>query len=165
MSESIYIGLGSNLGDRIAMLQGAVRALRGIDAVTVVRGSSLYDSAPVGPQQPRYLNAVVELDSELAPRPLLGILRQIEKDLGRAPGRKWAPRTIDLDILLCGETVIDADDLKVPHPELHNRRFALEPLCELCPERLHPSLGVRLIELLSGLGKQDVVRLELGVCP
>ncbi len=159
MGEEIYIGLGSNLGDREQQLNGAVDALARIDGAAVVRRSSLYESAPVGPDQPRFLNAVVQIECDLAPQQLLGILKQIEVELGRKPAAKWEARAIDLDILLWGERVVADPNLQIPHLELHNRRFALEPLCELKGETRHPVLGSSMLTLLRPLLSQDVVRI------
>ena len=163
-SELVYVGLGSNEGDREAQLVAALTALARIDAVSVVSCSSLYESAPVGPPQPRYLNAVVALACDLPPQRLLAILKQIERDLGRAPpgpGReRWGPRPIDLDILLWGGVVVADPNLQVPHLELHKRRFALEPLSEVAPAALHPVLGETVRELLQRLAPQDVQRRE-----
>jgi 2-amino-4-hydroxy-6-hydroxymethyldihydropteridine diphosphokinase len=157
---SIFVGLGSNLGDREHFLREAVKALSRIDAVSVTRCSSLYDSAPVGPPQPRYLNAVVELECDLEPQRLLGILKQIEMDLGRRREGKWTARPIDLDILLWNESVIADPNLQIPHLELHKRRFALEPLNEIAPQSRHPLLGNTVENLLSALGHQDVIRVD-----
>jgi len=160
-SGLVYIGLGSNEGDREAKLVAALRALAHIDAVSVVGCSSLYESAPVGPPQPRYLNAVVALACELEPQRLLGILKQIERDLGRERGgARWGPRAIDLDILLWDGVVVADPNLQVPHLELHKRRFALEPLSEVAPEVLHPVLGETVQHLLRHLSPQDVQRHE-----
>src|SRR5215469_15300094 len=123
MTEEIYIGLGSNLGEREQKLNQAVEALGRIDAAGIVRCSSLYESGPLGPPQPRFLNAVVQMECALAPRQLLSILKQIEMDLGRQPSEKWGPRSIDLDILLWGRQVVVEPNLQIPHRELHNRRF------------------------------------------
>lgn len=162
--ELVYVGLGSNEGDREAQLVAALTALARIDAVSVVACSSLYESAPVGPPQPRYLNAVVALACELPPQRLLGILKQIERDLGRArpgPGtERWGPRPIDLDILLWDGLVVADPNLQVPHLELHKRRFALEPLSEVAPSALHPVLGETVQQLLQRLAPQDVQRRE-----
>ncbi|MBI3180569.1 MAG: 2-amino-4-hydroxy-6-hydroxymethyldihydropteridine diphosphokinase [Myxococcales bacterium] len=160
MSDLIYIGLGSNLGDREKLLQEAVLALCRIDAVAVVGRSSLYESAPLGPPQPRYLNAVVSIECALEPERLLTILKEIERDLGRTEGDRWGPRPIDLDILLWGERVVADAKLQIPHLDLHNRRFALEPLCELDPSAVHPLLGATMRELWSRLSHQDVVKLD-----
>jgi 2-amino-4-hydroxy-6-hydroxymethyldihydropteridine diphosphokinase len=160
VSDLVYIGLGSNLGDRERNLRDAVAAFSRIDAAVVLACSSLYDSAPVGPPQPRYLNAVAKVDCELSPQRLLVILKQIETDLGRVAGSRWTARPIDLDILLWDGQVIADPNLQVPHLELHKRRFALEPLCELAPDAVHPLLGSTMRELLGGLPPQDIIRVE-----
>ncbi len=161
MSANVYVGLGSNEGDRESHLVAALQALSRIDAVAVLRCSSLFDSAPMGPPQPRYLNAVVGLDCGLPPQRLLTILQCIEQDLGRRrESVRWGPRPIDLDILLWEEEVVADANLQVPHLELHKRRFALEPLVELAPELKHPVLGVTVKELLAHVDPQDVRRLE-----
>jgi 2-amino-4-hydroxy-6-hydroxymethyldihydropteridine diphosphokinase len=160
VSANVYVGLGSNEGDRERHLVSALEALSRIDAVVVLRCSSLFDSAPVGPSQPRFLNAVVALDCALPPTRLLTILQRIEQDLGRRRDSvRWGPRPIDLDILLWDGEVVAEPSLQVPHLELHKRRFALEPLAELAPELQHPVLGVTVKELLSHLAPQDVRRL------
>jgi 2-amino-4-hydroxy-6-hydroxymethyldihydropteridine diphosphokinase len=159
--ETIYIGLGSNQGDREENLLSAVDALGRIDAVAVLRRSALYESAPVGPPQPRYLNGVVELECGLSAQRLLGILKHIESDLGRTrTARRWGPRPIDLDVLLWGTQVVADANLQVPHLELHRRRFVLEPLSELCPELCHPVLGIPVERMLRQLEPQDVRRWD-----
>lgn len=160
-TANVYVGLGSNEGDRERHLVRALEALSRIDAVAVLRCSSLFDSAAVGPSQPRFLNAVVALDCGLPPQRLLTILQRIEYDLGRRrDGTRWGARCIDLDILLWeGEVIADAN-LQVPHLELHKRRFALEPLVELSPDVRHPVLGTSVKELLYRLDPQDVRRLS-----
>jgi len=159
VTATVYIGLGSNEGDREGNLLCAVEALGRIDAVAVLRRSAVYESAPVGPPQPRYLNAVVELDCALPPQRLLVILKHIEGELGRRPGGpKWGPRPIDLDVLLWGEAVVADANLQVPHLELHCRRFALAPLAELCPALRHPVLGQTVAQMLQKASPQDVVR-------
>jgi 2-amino-4-hydroxy-6-hydroxymethyldihydropteridine diphosphokinase len=160
VSANVYVGLGSNEGDREGHLVAALQALSRIDAVAVLRCSSLFDSAPVGPSQPRFLNAVVALECCLPPLRLLTILKRIEQDLGRRrDSARWGPRPIDLDILVWDGEVVAEPHLQVPHLELHKRRFALEPLAELAPELQHPVLGVTVKELLSHLAPQDVRRL------
>src|SRR5206468_751099 len=139
---------------------GALEALSRIDAVAVLTRSSVYESAPVGPDQPRFLNAAVKVACDLAPAQLLTILKQIERDLGRKPGGRWGPRVIDLDILLWDGQVVAEPHLQVPHVELHARRFALEPLCEIAPDAWHPILRVSAREMLAKLAPQDVVRYD-----
>ncbi|MBN1205764.1 MAG: 2-amino-4-hydroxy-6-hydroxymethyldihydropteridine diphosphokinase [Myxococcaceae bacterium] len=159
-TANVYVGLGSNEGNREAHLVGALEALSRIDAVAVLRCSSLFDSAAVGPPQPRFLNAAVALECGLAPQRLLTILQRIEQDLGRRRnGSRWSPRTIDLDILLWDGEVVADPNLQVPHLELHKRRFALEPLVELAPHLKHPVLGVTVKDLLIRLDPQDVRKL------
>jgi len=158
--ELVYIGLGSNLGDRETALLSAVEWLGRIDGGCVLRRSSLYESAPIGPPQPRYLNAVVEMECGLVPPQLLAIVRQIEIELGRKDGVRWGPRAIDLDILLWDTRVIADENLQIPHPSLHERRFALEPLCELNARAVHPIFGQTVAQLLANVRRQDVVKLS-----
>lgn len=159
MKELVYIGMGSNIGDREGALLSAVQWLSRIDGARVLRKSSVYESAPIGPPQPRYLNAAIEIECALAPTQLLAILQQIEKEMGRTRSTHWGPRPIDLDILLWGERVLAEENLQIPHPGLHERRFALEPLCELNPGALHPIFGQTIGELLSKVQAQEVVKL------
>jgi 2-amino-4-hydroxy-6-hydroxymethyldihydropteridine diphosphokinase len=132
-----YVGLGANLGDREAAIREAARR---IDAV---RLSKIRETEPWGVvDQPRFLNAVAELDTSLEPRALLERLLAIERELGRVRGGgRWGPRTIDLDLLLYGERRIDEPGLRVPHPRLHERLFVLEPLAELDPSLKIPAIG------------------------
>lgn len=160
MSSNVYIGIGSNLGDRESNLFAAVDALRRMDALCVRRCSSIYESSPVGPPQPRFLNAVVEIETTLEPLRLLSLLKQVEVDLGRQRRKRWGPREIDLDILLWEGQVVAEPSLQVPHLELHKRRFALEPLCELAPLLEHPVTGERMCDLLKKLSSQDCVKFS-----
>jgi 2-amino-4-hydroxy-6-hydroxymethyldihydropteridine diphosphokinase len=132
-----YIGLGANLGDREETIRTAAAALG------ARRLSAIRETAPWGVEdQPPFLNAVAELDTDLEPRALLERLLSIERDLGRVrDGRRWGPRTIDLDLLLYGDRVVDEPGLQVPHPLLHERAFALEPLAELAPDVRIPGRG------------------------
>ena len=132
-----YIGLGANLGDRETAIRAAAELI-GVD-----RLSSIIETEPWGYEdQPRFLNAVAELDTELPPRVLLELLLEVERQLGRKrSGPRYGPRTIDLDLLLYGDEVIDEPGLTVPHPRLHERRFVLEPLAELAPELGIPGWG------------------------
>jgi 2-amino-4-hydroxy-6-hydroxymethyldihydropteridine diphosphokinase len=141
-----YIGLGSNLGDREATIEAAIAALPGVVAV-----SRLRETEPVGVlDQPPFLNGAAALETTLSPRELLGTLLAIERELGRERRERWGPRTIDLDLLLYGDAVVDEPGLTVPHPRLHERHFALEPLHELDPELVVPGRGP-VADLLSKL--------------
>jgi 2-amino-4-hydroxy-6-hydroxymethyldihydropteridine diphosphokinase len=147
-----FIGLGSNLGERESMIRLALDELAHLPSTTLVRASSLYDTEPVGdPDQPGFLNAVAELETELAARQLLWNLLLIERRLGRVRTRPWGPRVIDLDLLLYGSEVLDQPDLRVPHPELIRRSFVLVPLVELDPLVVHPVTGETLLAHLSRL--------------
>lgn len=147
-----YVGLGANLGERETTIRAAVAVLRATRGVDVVAVSTLRETEPVGyVDQPRFLNGAVALETSLTPRQLLGLLLAIERELGRdRTGVRWGPRTIDLDLLLYGDEVIDEPWLQVPHPLLHERRFALEPLAELDPELEIPGRG-RVTDLLAPL--------------
>jgi 2-amino-4-hydroxy-6-hydroxymethyldihydropteridine diphosphokinase len=126
-----FLGLGSNLGDRRALLREAVAALPDVVAI-----SPVYETEPVGgPEgQDRYLNLVVELDTSRSPRELLGIAHRLETAAGRVRTERWGPRTLDVDILLVGDLVVDDPDLQVPHPRLRERAFVLIPLADLRPD-------------------------------
>jgi 2-amino-4-hydroxy-6-hydroxymethyldihydropteridine diphosphokinase len=149
----VYVGVGSNVGPRRATIADALERLDAVDEVEVVAVSTLRETDPVGYlDQPRFLNGVALLTTSLRPRPLLDRLLRIETELGRTRGRgqRFGPRTIDLDLLLYGDEVIDEPGLQVPHPRLHERRFALEPLAELDSTLEIPGLGP-VEALLAGL--------------
>lgn len=141
-----FIGLGSNLGDRQATLEAALRRL------IPLRVSRIVETEPWGvTDQPRFLNAVAELDTGLAAEALLDRLQELERELGRTPGRRWGPRTLDLDLLLYGAESIQTPRLRVPHPEIARRRFVLQGLAELCPEGTLPGGRRNFRELLEDL--------------
>jgi 2-amino-4-hydroxy-6-hydroxymethyldihydropteridine diphosphokinase len=143
-----YVALGANLGDRAGALARAVEALRATPGVHVVAVSRTWETAPVGPPQPAYLNAAAALDTELDAIALLARLHEIERAAGRTRGaERNLPRTLDLDLLLFGGLVIESPELVVPHPRMHQRAFVLEPLAEIAPEELHPVLGERIAVL------------------
>jgi 2-amino-4-hydroxy-6-hydroxymethyldihydropteridine diphosphokinase len=155
----VFVGLGSNLGEREAMIRLALDDLARLPGTRLVRASSLYDTEPVGDvEQPNFLNAVAELDTELTARQLLWNLLLVEKRLGRVRTRRWGPRTIDLDLLLYGHQVIEEADLQVPHPELTRRSFVLVPLVELDPLIVHPVTGETLLNHLSRLNTRPPVK-------
>jgi len=141
------------------MIRLALDDLARLPQTTLVRASSLYDTEPTGDvDQPNFLNAVAQLDTELTARQLLWNLLLIEKRLGRVRTQKWGPRTIDLDLLLFGSQVVEEDDLSVPHPELTRRSFVLVPLVELDPLLVHPVTGETLLDLLSRLNTRPPVK-------
>jgi len=148
-----YIGIGSNLGDRNANAERALREMRALGSVT--RVSSFYRTAPWGnPNQPWYLNAVAQIETALSPRTLLERLRAIEATMGRVRGERWGPRTIDLDLLLYDDREIDEPDLRVPHPYLRERAFVLVPLAEI------DSRFAQLRDALAEAELAGVVRVE-----
>jgi 2-amino-4-hydroxy-6-hydroxymethyldihydropteridine diphosphokinase len=145
-----YIGLGSNLGDRMATLRTAVQRLESLGRIAGV--SSLYETEPVGYlHQPRFLNAVVALETALAPADLMRALLGIERDLGRTRSFPDAPRTLDLDLLLAEDSILDTPELILPHPRLHERAFVLFPFAELAPQTVHPESGQTVQDLLRAL--------------
>jgi 2-amino-4-hydroxy-6-hydroxymethyldihydropteridine diphosphokinase len=134
VAERAFLGLGSNLGDRLANLQRAVDLLASTEGVRVTASSRVYETEPVGgPSQPEYLNAVVEVETELGPRELLDACLAVEEELGRVRRERWGPRTIDVDVLMYGEERVDEPGLVVPHPRMPERAFVMTPLLELDP--------------------------------
>lgn len=143
-----YIGLGSNIGDREYQLNRALELLKSAEKVEVTTVSSFYNTAPVGyEQQPDFLNAVVEIMTTLSADDLLELCSKIEKELKRERIIRWGPRTIDLDILLFGNSVINEKDLVIPHPRMHERKFVMEPLNEIAPFVMHPVFNKSISEL------------------
>jgi len=126
-----YIGIGSNIGDRIKNIEDAIKGLRESSGIKVKRVSKIYETEPVGPPQPKYLNGVAEIETGLSPHELLSVLEGIESAMGRRRVIRWGPRTIDLDILTYGGKKIDEPDLKIPHPLMNEREFVQRPLREL----------------------------------
>ncbi len=154
----VYVGAGSNLGDRWANLALAARALREAPRIAVVQASRVFDAAPLGPPQPRYLNAALELEVDVPAPALLGMLQEVEGRAGRVrTAVRWAARTLDLDLLLYGDEVIRRPELVVPHPAIAVRRFVLAPLAELCPERTVPGTGRTVAQLLALVPPEDLV--------
>jgi 2-amino-4-hydroxy-6-hydroxymethyldihydropteridine diphosphokinase len=149
----VYLALGSNIGNREANMRAAVRALRDISDVRAV--SSLYRSPAVVLEDdepgPDFLNAACEIASTLDPPALLREIKRIEHALGRRPAARWAPRAIDIDILLYGEEVVEAPDLTIPHPRMAERDFVLVPLAEIAPGAIHPALHRRVEDLAAAV--------------
>ena len=162
MKKLVYLSLGSNLGDRRAHLGSAVERLGALGTVQAV--SSFYETDPVEfTAQPKFLNLAVALATEKMPRQLLAATRAIEQELGRRRGARGdvpkGPRTLDIDIVLFGRSVIELPGLKVPHPAMHERRFVLEPLAEIAPEVRHPVLKKTMRELRDALPAGGVRKL------
>jgi len=157
MRRQAYLSLGSNLGDREGQLREAIRLLESVGHVAAV--SSFYETEPVEvTDQPWFLNCAVELETEKTPMELMQSLLKIEKQMGRERLQKKGPRTLDIDILLFGDKVIETPELTVPHPAMHERRFVLEPLAEIAPGARHPVLGKTIVEMLQDLPQGPAVR-------
>lgn len=150
MGVEAFLGLGSNLGDRLGNLSSAVGRLSRLPGVRVVRSSRVYETDPVGgPEQPDYLNAVVEVDTMLTPRDLLEACLRVEREMGRVRDERWGPRSIDIDVLTYGREEVREDGLEVPHPRMHERGFVLVPLLELTADPPLPG-GRRVASLRLG---------------
>ncbi len=160
-ARTIYLSLGSNVGDRMARVGRAVEALAAA-GVRVSRQSSLYATEPVptaaAHTQRWFLNCVLEAETELMPRQLLRVLQEVERRVGRRRMAGGGPRAIDIDLLLYGSSVIRAADLRVPHPRMTDRRFVLVPLAELSPSLRHPILHKTILELLAETPDRSQVR-------
>jgi 2-amino-4-hydroxy-6-hydroxymethyldihydropteridine diphosphokinase len=144
----VYIGLGSNLGDRHKNCLRAIELLKQ-NGLSVTRQSSMYETEPWGlTGQPEFVNMAVETETELAPEPLLALLKKIEKDMGRRDIVRWGPRIIDLDILFYDDITMNTDALTIPHPLLHEREFVLRPLSEIAEKKVHPVLKKKIGEIL-----------------
>lgn len=156
-----YIGLGSNLGGSEKTIQSALTALKNHPATSLLNSSSLYGSKPHGPQdQPDYVNAVAEIETDLKPHPLLDVLQEIENNHNRIrTEQRWGPRTLDLDLLLYGDKVIDTDRLTVPHPRIGDRSFVLYPLAEINPGLKFPD-GQLLLSYLAIVPDLGLWKLE-----
>ncbi|MGI9523999.1 MAG: 2-amino-4-hydroxy-6-hydroxymethyldihydropteridine diphosphokinase [Hyphomicrobiaceae bacterium] len=147
------IALGSNVGDRLAHLRAAVTQIGDLDDISIVAVSALYETSPIGgpSEQSPYFNAAILAESQSRPGNLLRSLHQIEGSRQRTRDVRWGPRTLDLDLLVFGDVVSASDDLQLPHPRLHQRRFVLAPICDVAPDMIHPTLHRPMRELLNAL--------------
>lgn len=161
MHKRVYLSLGSNVGDRAANLRTAIHRVSSLGDVMAV--SSFYETEPVEfAAQPWFLNCAVELDTEKMPKQLLAGILDIEREMGRRRVQKKGPRTLDIDILLFGNSIIQTKGLTVPHPAMHERRFVLEPLAEIAPEARHPVIKRTVRELRDALPPGQAVRRVVG---
>ena len=152
LTTEVFLGLGSNLGDRDAHLNDAIAALGAHDSINITAQSSVLETEPVGnADQGKFLNAVVEIETTLSARSLMQVCLDIEMQQGRVRDEKWGPRIIDIDILFFSDQLIQEEGLHVPHPEVHNRSFALVPLVEIASTMVHPSLGMTAKAMLHAL--------------
>jgi 2-amino-4-hydroxy-6-hydroxymethyldihydropteridine diphosphokinase len=151
----VYIGIGSNLGNRRKNCRDAIELLKK-KGVIVNKNSSFYKTEPWGiKDQPKFLNVAIEIETDLKPHDLLAVLKKVEDEIGRKKSYKWGPRLIDLDILFFGNIVIDEDNLKIPHPLMHEREFVLRPLQEIAPDMVHPLFKIKVGELLQQLYRKS----------
>ena len=151
MPHRVYVGLGSNLGDRKANIREAEQRLVELPDTRIVKASSLYESEPHGNAKTWFANSVIEVETEMTSAEFLKKLLAIEEEMGRkrVKGKKWGSRIIDLDILFFDNEIVAKRNLKIPHPRLSERRFVLLPLSELAPQLVHPSLNLSVSELLA----------------
>jgi 2-amino-4-hydroxy-6-hydroxymethyldihydropteridine diphosphokinase len=157
-THTVYLSLGSNLGDRAANIERALKRL-GEEGVRIVRRSFFYQTEPVEFQaQGWFLNIAVEAETELMPRQLLRTIRNIERQLGRKRIVRAGPRTVDIDILFYGANIVNAAELEIPHPRMTERRFVLVPMAEIAPELRHPVLRLTMAELLAATRDRSQVR-------
>ena len=157
----VWLGLGSNEGDRRANLAAALKELAGLGRIEAV--SDVYETEPVGvTDQPDFWNMAVRMRTELEPRDLLTAVKAIEAALGRMPGTRWGPRPIDIDILLFADRILSEEDLQIPHPRMLERAFVLRPLSDIDPGLRHPTSGLRITELLGAGSFEQSRRLFPG---
>jgi 2-amino-4-hydroxy-6-hydroxymethyldihydropteridine diphosphokinase len=165
-TEQVFLGLGSNLGNRLDNLGQALAKIAALPDCRLLRTSGFYETRPIGgpPGQENYLNAACQIRTRLFPPELLAATQRTERELGRRreeEPERWGPRRIDIDILLWGDSTLDRPELIVPHPRLTERAFVLAPLAELAPDATHPATGLRIRELLERMAEPHEVICRL----
>jgi len=152
LTKHVFLGLGSNLGDRQAYLSTAIESLAAHDDIALISQSTVIETLPVGNvHQGKFLNAAVEIETTLSAEQLLQVCLDIEQQLDRVRSDRWGPRTIDIDILFFGSVMFDKDGLRIPHPALHTRSFVLIPLVEIAPNHVHPTYHKTVQAMLDAL--------------
>ncbi|MGK7918693.1 MAG: 2-amino-4-hydroxy-6-hydroxymethyldihydropteridine diphosphokinase [Trichodesmium sp.] len=158
-SDNVAIALGSNLGDSLTILENAIQTLSKISGITLETYSSWYRTKPIGPEQPDYLNGCALLKVELTPHKLLEILLDIEQQFKRVRIEHWGPRTLDLDLILYDDLILDSPNLQIPHPRMRERAFVLVPLAEIAPNWLDPVSRKTITQLLEKVECSGVSKL------
>ncbi len=159
--SKVYISLGSNLGDRQKNIEKAIKLIRNQPLVKVNKISPIYETEPVGfREQGWFLNLAIEIETTILPQELLAVLQGIETELGKKLERKWGPRTIDIDIILYDDIILELPDLQIPHKLMHTRAFVLIPLAQIAPNIKHPVLNKTIQELLNELEDKGKVTLK-----
>ena len=153
------IALGSNLGDSLTILEDALKTLAQTPGIALESSSSWYQTAPIGPPQPDYLNGCALLKVQLNPEQLLATLLEVEKQFGRVRTQRWGPRSLDLDLLLFDRIILETPKLQIPHPRMRERAFVLVPLAEIAPDWIDPGSGKAIAQLLQGVDCSGVHRL------
>lgn len=147
-----YLGLGANLGNREENIKNAISRLSSDPEILITKRSSMIETKPYGNiNQPDFINSVIEIDTDITAENLLSKCLTVENELGRKRNEKWDPRTIDIDVLFYGKTIVNLEQLTIPHPDLHNRKFVLRSLNEICPDFIHPVLNKNIKELYKEL--------------
>ena len=160
MAANVAIALGSNLGESMNTLNSAITSLTKISGITVSTYSSWYQTKPIGPSQPDYINGCALLEVELEPHQLLKTLLEIEQEFGRKRIQHWGPRTLDLDLILYENLVLDTPDLIIPHPRMRERAFVLVPLAEIAPNWIDPVTQNYILQLLEKVDSTEIKKFD-----